>query len=340
MPGSTVPVSPGPAVQLQGAPLDNGFLLYNNDAVNSIWISSVQAVSPGNGILLGPFATAQWSYNKGLPWACVDTGVTTPVLITITNDVSTLDNPAAVAAATAAALLLQGVPQVFVQEEVYNGTVPYGQLLPLDVSKYASIIVMITSATDPFNFVLVGAPEIGAESATISMSAASPGASAGSWTIPVTSKQVDIINYSPTTANPKLIVIGTNRTSPKPVQNPLTSKTTTLRVLSYTGATVAGVPVQLTAADGGAVYTDFNYSVAGLFETGVNSPTSSGLIIKYRDPVSINQPLLSADILQRVANTQATSVLIAHPISQCEWWVNPATAVAAASYKLTLGQLS
>lgn len=152
MSGSTVTVNPGVAQQLTGAPISAGSTIYNQDSNNGVWLSSVQSVSPNNGMFLGALGTLEWT--KGQVWACVDTGVTQPVQLTISDDVSNITNPVELGAAIAAKLLVTGVPNVLTEDTIYFG--PQGNMT-LDVSGYASLVIAPTGNGLNYEFQAPGA---------------------------------------------------------------------------------------------------------------------------------------------------------------------------------------
>ena len=145
MPGSTVKVVPGPSAQIFG-PLTTGATIKNNDTVNSIWVSSSRAVLPENGIEITPLGTIQWSANDKQVFACVDTGVTVPVLVTISDDANQTTDPVAVATATAIQLLASGVKIVQSADILLqvSGAGIANQYI-VDVSKYASAAILWVS---------------------------------------------------------------------------------------------------------------------------------------------------------------------------------------------------
>lgn len=146
MSGITIPVAPGKQpTQLTGAPLAKGTTIYNADSTNAVWVSSASNVSPGNGQLIGPLGNAQWNNDSAQAFACVDTGVTGPVSVIVSGDISGVNNPVALAAATASILLAQGIPVVFQGSLISNVRLgPSGALtytVPVDLSGYAGLCV-------------------------------------------------------------------------------------------------------------------------------------------------------------------------------------------------------
>jgi hypothetical protein len=97
---TNVLVAPGPTPTLLGAQVPQGTTLLNLDTVRGVWLSSSSAVSPSNGIYIGPFGTVQWG-TVGPVYACVDAGVTSPVSVAIAPDANNVSNPTGVAEAVA-----------------------------------------------------------------------------------------------------------------------------------------------------------------------------------------------------------------------------------------------
>jgi hypothetical protein len=151
-PGFTVSVPTNKFVEI-ARNLDSGTLINNTDANNAVWLSSSQTVRPGNGIRLGAFGTVQWL--GGPCYAIIDTGVATAVTLGISNEMQDLVNPVDVASATAAKLLLQGVPSVALTSTLYNQSAlgNGADTGIIDVSKYASLI-LITGGTQTYNIVM------------------------------------------------------------------------------------------------------------------------------------------------------------------------------------------
>lgn len=149
MAGNTYSVRPGAPQQITGAPLSTDTVIVNNDPSGfSVWLGSDITVSPGNGIELTPGATATWT-GKQL-WGCVDVGVITPINITVSSDVSQIDNPVAVATAVAIALLESGIPSVFVSVPIFASVpIAAGSSTAItDCSQYSELDVVVVH--DPF----------------------------------------------------------------------------------------------------------------------------------------------------------------------------------------------
>lgn len=214
MSGDTVAVKPGPPQQLSGASLSTGTVIYNNDDTNAVWISSVQAMGVGNGMLLAPLATATWT-GKQL-WACVDTGVLDPVLLFVSSDVSQVDNPVAVATAVAIALLQSGIPLVLKSEVIFDQTVAAGANVgPIAVDKYAGLYIICDVpgpiVSTPIFLSLIFEDALGNVIMSDALAAPQPGGFVGlqrRWYVPVWGPDLILINSGLTQ---DITVIGTNR---------------------------------------------------------------------------------------------------------------------------------
>lgn len=199
MPSSTFTVQPGTARQV-GTGL-KGAIIYNNDSVNTVWLGSIVNTQQSTGIPLGPLGNTTWE-SDGTVFAVTGSS---SVNITISNDVSTLDNPVAVAAASAALLLANGIPNVLIQDTLYIGNLPVlnsntGWLL---TAKYSSLIMSSDLSVSANQF-------------TYSFSNDGITASSTDWftglnfqQIPVRGKWFKVTSRANTVAN--ITVLGTNR---------------------------------------------------------------------------------------------------------------------------------
>lgn len=150
MSGSIVSVPPGPPTQIAGSsPTDS--ILYNQDTVNAIWVSSSPGVTPGSGLRIGPLGNVTWNKSNNVAWACVDTGVTTPVNVNVSNDGSNPTNPVDVAASVAAQLLANGVPSVFLNTSLLNTgnsnevVIPANGSVSVNTYQYSSLILTVNN---------------------------------------------------------------------------------------------------------------------------------------------------------------------------------------------------
>jgi hypothetical protein len=128
-------ITPGPPILITSG-LAGGATVYNHDTQDAIWVGVTPDVSPGNGSKVGALGSVVWSQN-GPIYAVVDTGVTTPVSVTLSTSTTNPVDPVAVGSAVAAQLLATGVPSVLTGAPVpYNNT---GSII--NVSNYAAITV-------------------------------------------------------------------------------------------------------------------------------------------------------------------------------------------------------
>lgn len=138
MSDQNVTITPGLVATLSVSMAD-GATVQNLDTDAAVWLSASPGVAPGTGTRLGPKGSVQWSTAGAPCYAVTDTGVTTPVSLTISTDISMPVNPVDVASAVAARLLATGVPSVLV-----GGDVPYYNISSnIDVSHYASLTVTV-----------------------------------------------------------------------------------------------------------------------------------------------------------------------------------------------------
>lgn len=149
-----VTVRPGPPQQLSGSAITEGSIVRNNDSANAVWVDNKQSISPGNGFRIGPLGYIQWT-NKGstaTPWGCVDTGVVSPVALTISENVNQQDDPVSVGIAVAEQVNAIGVPATLFGAEIYNALGAPGTL---DVSKYSMLSISASIAGAPGAFRMI-----------------------------------------------------------------------------------------------------------------------------------------------------------------------------------------
>lgn len=130
--------SPGTVTPLTGA-LAAGATIINTSPTAAVWVSSNPNVGAGLGVRLGPKGSTTWTTDGAPVYACPDTGVTSAVTVTVSQDMAPPVNPVDVGVAVAAQLLQQGVPSVLVGEALIPANP--GQY---DVSGYASVAVTAT----------------------------------------------------------------------------------------------------------------------------------------------------------------------------------------------------
>lgn len=142
MPASTISVQPGASQLIAPGVSTTSRTLYNNDPNNAVWIASQRTVKPQAGMLVGPLGTCDLAPGKQF-FACVDTGVLSAVALTISDDVSNVQNPVAIAAAAASLLLAGGIPNVLIQVQIFTGGLAAVNSNTgwLPVANYASLIL-------------------------------------------------------------------------------------------------------------------------------------------------------------------------------------------------------
>lgn len=238
MSGYSVQIKPGPAQQISGGPPAQNSTIYNQDLENSVWIGNTQAVTPNNGMLLGPQGTLQW-ISKGQPWGCVDTGVVTNVQLTISDDVNNIQNPVAIAEAIAIA----GIPNTLIQDVLFNSVIAGGGSFNLDVSKYATIIILsdttaIGGVGPSFSYLWLDAANNVLYSDVMNSLKGAPGSGCiATIELPVISSNIAIVNNNGVPQS--FIVYGTNRITPE-VTVPTFSQLT-----AFTTGSIAWVPGQI-----------------------------------------------------------------------------------------------
>jgi hypothetical protein len=233
MTNQTAPVNPGGAGLINSG-LTAGSLIYNQDSKNAVWLSSQPNVTPGFGIPLQPLGNVTWS--GGPVYAIVDSGVTAPVNLTITSDVSGSDNPVAVGSAVAAQLLSKGVPSVFLGDILYNSS-PSGRSLTLTgVSKYASLNIKLISLNQAqrwqIDYINNGSAMHVAQYQTSS-------ASQGINIDTVVRGDTIQIFWTQNSQPVNIVVMGTNRTGADQVNAPLIPLTALLNQAFTSGTPVA-----------------------------------------------------------------------------------------------------
>lgn len=266
MPGTTLTIRPGPPQQLTGAPYDSEVVFYNQDTTNAVWLGPNQAVAPNLGQRLPPYGYIVWDNKSQPPWACVDTGVVSNVLVTASDDVNDVSDPVGVALAVAA----NGIPSVLVMTTIVNGdTIAGGASKSYDVSKYASLVIKITvNRANPTsqNYGVQfrqGPTDTDAVNQPTSSEilAPAPGTASGSWSasvvLPVNGARLYVTDNDPDAVNSlvTLTVVGSNRMINRPYlnnrftgQGNRTSVTSNFptgdTLVTTTGQTVSG-PVKL-----------------------------------------------------------------------------------------------
>lgn len=141
MSDQNVTIQPGMIATLSVS-MSDGATIQNQDSNSAVWLSASPGVAPGVGVRLGPNGSVQWTTAGSPCYAVTDTGVTTPVSLVLSSDISMPVNPVDVASAVAARLLATGIPSVLLGEVV--GSQLGGNM---DVSHYASLTVKVQVLT-------------------------------------------------------------------------------------------------------------------------------------------------------------------------------------------------
>lgn len=136
-----IQVNPGAISTLQMA-LGSGSTIQNQNPNNAVWVSNNPALVPGVGTKIGPLGSLTWTTPGVSVFATVDTGVITPVMLSVSSDITQPVNPVDVATATAAQLLKQGIPNVMLTDTVVPmQAISKGSTIDLTgMSKYASLV--------------------------------------------------------------------------------------------------------------------------------------------------------------------------------------------------------
>lgn len=278
----SVTLSPGQVTTISTG-VTAGTTVYNGDPAAAVWVSGNPTPGPTTGgMRIGPKGSLSWTA-AGPLYGALESGVTTPVTLTLSSNVGSLVNPVDVGAAVAAQLLAQGVPSVFLGDLVASGTAlpslgssNWG-LTGLDVSRYASIVVTV----DTINTAQVSATCLSTDGHDLGSFDFPVTHSVGSVTfvLPVTGPSLTLVLHSLQTTN-SYAVYGSNRAVGGPrVLNGYSQN----HVQQLSGAFVSGVrndftnpfpsngrPVYLrlmVSGTGAGMFGYVGYSAAGVEES-------------------------------------------------------------------------
>jgi hypothetical protein len=242
-----------------------------------------------------------------------------------------LSGPAEVAAATAAALLAQGIPNVFVQNQLLAPTLlpaPGTGVGSSSVASYASVIVHLSSgATRTQVRVDWRAPGIGNYWSSDFLFAPSDAPNT-TWMLPVVGATFTL-NNTLTGAATTATVFGTNRQITKPIMLQLGDLIP--RFFGVGSPWTAGTAYRLANFDsfaplgGGQDCTFFNGTVTITFE--VSTGVAGILSAVYVGP---DGTLQTMPVLTYPATGGVVTTRFDHPGIPLQWWWTPATAVAGA----------
>lgn len=338
MAGSTVVVAIGSVpTQLGGSGPQNS-LIYNRDTVNAVWVSNQTNVSPGQGMRIGPLGKVQWFKDQGLAYAVVDTGVSTPVTLLLSNDVSALDNPVDVATATATALFNSGVPGTYFEESVYNGPIAFAPP-NLDVSRFSTLVITLyvsqsaaAPATPGLAVVSFQTGGFSSESYMLTGFGIVSGIlsdTSYTWLVPCSGGFLTVFGLGNVDA---ISIVGTNRSVNKfklLSGDPTGLDANTIpRQFSDASAPGVGIDVQMLNADGRKNWTEFNGPVTLQY---LNS-TAGVLSFKYICPTVPNTGISTrASFFPTVVANARTLYSIMHPSNPLQWWTRYSVAGAQTS---------
>lgn len=192
--------------------VDQGSLIINNDTVNAVWISTNAGVTPGAGIRIGALGSITWTQGVKTLYACVDTGVTSKVSIAVSSNAQNPDNPVDVGVSVAQQILLNGVPNVGLVDQLYNNVLNNGGNTGIiDVTKYASLVLVANDVANPNRtYCLQASYQQAGNSEYLSSIDNLGNATSYAWVIPTYAARTMKI-YVVSNGTVGLIVYGTNR---------------------------------------------------------------------------------------------------------------------------------
>lgn len=328
MPGAVLSIVPGPPQQMSGAALQHGSTLFNGDPVNAVWVSSKQAVGPNiGGWKLTPQMSVDWTGAQ--LWACVDSGVTQPVLIQLSDDVQNINDPVGIAEAIA----LLGLPLTYLNEQLLAAAIAPSAVVTIPVTQYASIQVeaQIPNAGDLCGFTVTfygdaALTRIVAQD-FFTLGVETTGLTECIWEMPVRGPFVKFTAFSINTDNIDIFVNGTNRTVPgiRSIYRDLLP-----RGFEYTGAAVIGNFIKLPASDLLANYTTLNGAVDLSLTVAAGNPT--GQLVMGWAAVNMTLEYIVLDPVP----VGSTIHRINHPIVPTAWYWVPSASAAAVDVQLRL----
>ena len=185
--------------------------LINTSADSLLYIGDSSAVGPSSGVPLEASTALPWSAG-GTVWAAAAPGTADAVSLVITSAIDGWDpSPAAIAAAVAAELLAQGIPNVLVEEPIVNGiTLAPGATTnpPTNVSGFASLVIFSEQMTPTVSERLL-ATQMDPNGNAVDTETISLPAFKGSARLAVTGTTIQFTNQ--TTDPVRIWVVGSNR---------------------------------------------------------------------------------------------------------------------------------
>lgn len=294
-------VQPGAARRLAGN-LTAGTWIRNGDSTHGVWLSPTSTVQPGTGIWLGPLASTAWEVQQDL-FACVDTGVTSPVGLVLTDAINVLDDPVAVGAAVAARLVTSGIPAVFlntvigVWDTFFGNAIAPGASVTVDIYQFATLTMEINSNPPGKVYMTMEtheAPVGGVFDAIIGNEAFSVNDStvSGRFAVPVVGQSAVFTNRG--TQPLQLSLFGNNRLlgTPQPINIGGQNSPRVLNSVVTTVAPPGGTKIPILTADSGPSSTNFNGPVS--FRLAVTGTAKPSFLIQmvYYDPAAVRSPCI------------------------------------------------
>lgn len=257
-----------------------GASITNTDPVNAVWLDDTPGVAPGYGLRLGPKGSTNWTAPTHPVYACTDTGVTSPVTVTISDTMQDTNNPVDIGVAVSQQLLANGVPNVLTGKVLFSQANPpliaaaQGDNVICDTSGYASIMVTISNKNIPVKITCSFADEYRAlmTERTYHMTV---GNRSLKLQIPVTGPKF-VIKVS--TADPlaNLHIYGSNRTTVEKVtaRTPITNYST--GTVAWTAGQIAALTDMTT--DGGLTQIRWVVGGTGTGQLGVYNVNEDGTL--------------------------------------------------------------
>jgi hypothetical protein len=313
----------------------SGALVINTGTAGVVALGTNSAVLPSTGVPLEPGTAVPW-ITPGQLWAYLDpTTTSSPVTVYLTSNIAGwTPSPAAIAAAAALAIAAQGIPSVYVAQQLDNIAMPIGYSKIYQVGTYASLLLHLTNEvagqmisltflwySDAAATQFIAGDQVALGNHPIKTMA-------GSWEIPVRGVAVKIINNAQSLGKADVIVVGTNR----PVGGIKQILTTQMpRVLGFTAQNVtANIPVPLTNLDGLGDYTSLNgQCVAGIAVSAGNT----GQAVFFYTEFNCTEGGLGVGAVAAANGAQAT---FNHPNIPVRWQWIPSITTANVTLSLIL----
>jgi hypothetical protein len=310
-------------------------VIYNKSSTDSIWIGSATNTGANNGFLLGPLAHVVWDKDGPVYGALVSGSSSVDVIIT--SDISSLDNPVAVATATVTGLAETGIPNVFLSTVIEPAVdLALNDTRTYDVSEYASLQISMTPLLFPlahgalkvdWHTLIPVSGSLGPADVIMDTQYITSMQLKIGVVVPVNAASVQITNVGSDTI--RVTINATNRPVPK-AQSLFDRQVARSFQLANTNV-VSGTSYQLLPVDGLPSSTSFN----GLMKLHAFFATVAGTIrMRYwqANAVQNNAAVLSVPAI----NTETFGDFPHASLSSVQWWVTPTASNASATFFLDL----